>query len=505
MKNLYIFVSQALIALVISTSVSSQNLTITPGQSPQQLVDALVGAGVNSANPTGQLTALSNGLFVNNGVTGFTLTSGILLSTGEVTNIPNSSASFHNSINLGLSGDQDLTAIVTPQITYDVSKIEFDFSAANDSVSFYFVFGSEEYNEYVNSNFNDVFAFIINGPGYAPNTNVALLQGTTTPISINTVNNGQSNGTSIGPCMNCTYYVDNVGTSAVGMSLDGSTIAIEIKFPVWPCSIYHFKIAIGDVGDGIYDSAVMMQENSFVACPIMQALRQNSPIRDTLSICVGGTATISAPEGVSYIWSTGETTRSIVIAQPGTYSFTITDPLQPSCLAVSNDITVIQQGAIQTPLIVQNGNMLTAPALNPTPGITYQWSLDGIEILGATQSAYQVPVNGCYTLTIYEGTCESTSNMICVTNTSLYEMADQSIQIYPHPVNNVSIVETPFESGTTSTLLLLDVTGRQVRPASVQTGNLLTLEKGELDSGIYFLELTNNSYEGRIIKKIVLQ
>jgi len=505
MKNLYIFVSQALLALILSTSATSQNLVITSPQTAQQLVDALVGVGVNATNVTGQFAPISTGLFVNNGVQGFSLTGGILFSSGQITGISDSAATFFNSNDNGTLGDPQLDQIVAPRLTEDASLVEFDFSAANDSVSFYFVFGSEEYNDYANTNFNDVFAFIINGPGYSPNTNVALIPGTNTPVSINTVNNGNSGGTATGPCMNCAYFVDNVGTNAVSMSLDGYTTAIEIKFPVWPCSNYHFKVAIADAGDGVFDSAVMLEENSFVACPIMQATQHSVPVGDTLSICAGGSATLTAPSGVAYSWSTGETTRSIVVTQPGTYTFMITDPQQPSCLSFSNNITVVQLGAIQSPVIVQNVNILSAPNLTPTPGITYQWSLNGVEILNATQSTYQFQANGCYALTIYEGSCESTSNIICVTNTSLYEIAANSIQIYPHPVNEVSVIETPFEEGTTSTLLLMDVAGRQVRQSSVQTGKSLSLERGNLVSGVYFLELTNSGYEGRIIKKIVIQ
>ncbi len=229
MKNLYIFISQALIALVISNSASAQNLVITPSQTAQQLVDVLVGAGVNATNVTGQFAPISNGLFVNNGVSGFPLSSGIVLSSGQVPGISNSLATYFNSTDNGTIGDPQLDSIVTPRVTEDASIIEFDFSAGNDSVAFYFVFGSEEYNDYANTNFNDVFAFIINGPGYAANTNVALIPGTTTPVSINNVNNGTSGGTATGPCMNCAFYVDNVGTNAVDLSLDGYTTAIEIK------------------------------------------------------------------------------------------------------------------------------------------------------------------------------------------------------------------------------------------------------------------------------------
>jgi len=128
--------------------------------------------------------------------------SGIILSTGNLNQFSDPQATF-NSTDLGLAGDPDLNALVAPVLTDDAIVLEFDFRCASDSVEFEFLFSSEEYNEYANSTFTDVFGFFVTGPGFAPNTNVALIPGTTTPISINTINNGNAAGTSTGPCLNC--------------------------------------------------------------------------------------------------------------------------------------------------------------------------------------------------------------------------------------------------------------------------------------------------------------
>lgn len=482
----------------------SQGLAVTPNQTVQQLVTTLTGPGLIATNITGQMSPIANGIFVNNGVNGFSLTSGIILSTGGITLLPTGSgASVFSSFDNGMVGDADLDDIVIPQQTQDAAIIEFDFSAANDSVEFYFLFSSEEYNEYANSSFNDVFAFIINGPGFAPNTNVAIIPGTSVPISINTINNGYSTGTSTGPCMNCANYIDNVGTNAVDLCMDGFTTVIQIKFPIWPCSNYNFKIAIADVGDGIFDSAILMEENSFIPCPIMQGFRNGDAIADTLEICQGGSLTLTAPDGPQYNWSTGDTTKSITISQPGNYSFTISN-FQGSCFAFSETIHVISAGVIQTPVIIQNTNILSAPALVPSAAITYQWYLNGIPIPGETQSTLLIPGNGCFTLTIFEGSCESISNIICITNTSLYELATNSIKIYPHPVTGTSIITTPFESGSISTIRLFDITGHEINVDSKQSGEQLIIEKGNLPAGLYFIEISNSAYAGTVMKKIMI-
>lgn len=66
--------------------------------------------------------------------------------------------------------------------------LEFDFTTTGGNLFFSFVFASEEYNEYVNSSFNDVFGFFVNG------VNIALVPGTSTPVAINSVNCGYSGG-----------------------------------------------------------------------------------------------------------------------------------------------------------------------------------------------------------------------------------------------------------------------------------------------------------------------
>ena len=96
--------------------------------------------------------------------------------------------------------------------------LKFDFVPTGSKVKFNYVFGSTEYNFYVNSSFNDVFAFLVNGVNYA------LVPSSTTPVSINNVNCGQSSGlTSIGSpgsgaVTNCNYFENNRTTSSGGIA-----------------------------------------------------------------------------------------------------------------------------------------------------------------------------------------------------------------------------------------------------------------------------------------------
>src|SRR5690606_29483431 len=103
-----------------------------------------------------------------------------------------------------------------PGISFDAAVLEFDFIPLSDTVRFRYVFGSDEYSEYVGLGFNDHFGFLLSGPGIAgpfsnSAVNIALIPNTATSVAIDNVNNGTgfTPGAGQGPCTNCQYYVEN--------------------------------------------------------------------------------------------------------------------------------------------------------------------------------------------------------------------------------------------------------------------------------------------------------
>lgn len=117
--------------------------------------------------------------YFTKGTSTFDIEKGLLLSTGQTWRHegPND---FDQSFNRGVTNngvslatnsspsfDPDLTTIAG-QITRCGALLEFDFSPAIGKASFDYVFGSEEYPEYVHSSYNDVFGFFVSGPYDAP-------------------------------------------------------------------------------------------------------------------------------------------------------------------------------------------------------------------------------------------------------------------------------------------------------------------------------------------------
>ena len=152
--------------LLFNNYKSFCQLSINTAPTPAQLVqNVLIGGGVMVSNISYSGGAGSRAQFTNGSTTNLGLNNGIILCTGTVTQIANP-ATYFMSTNLGLAGDADLTAINTCT-TFDPCILEFDFIPLSDTIRFRYVFGSEEYPNYVCSQYQDIFAFFISGPNPA--------------------------------------------------------------------------------------------------------------------------------------------------------------------------------------------------------------------------------------------------------------------------------------------------------------------------------------------------
>lgn len=223
--------------------------------SAQLISDVFLGDCLTASNIT--FTGANNaiGSFSNGSSIG--IEQGIILTSGSVLTAPGPNTSGSTSTG-NLAAGHPLLDAASGGITYDASVFTFDFEASTTQVSFTYVFASEEYPEFVCS-FNDVFGFFVSGPGYTGDVNIATVPGTTDVVSIDNVNN---NG-ALCPPFYPAYYVDNTGGTAI--EYDGYTVPLTATIDTEPCQTYQITIAVADVGDGIYDSAVFLQAQSFSA------------------------------------------------------------------------------------------------------------------------------------------------------------------------------------------------------------------------------------------------
>jgi hypothetical protein len=234
------------------------------------LRNAILGSG---AIPVGNAQFLGGAFsagFFSGGTSSIGIESGIVLSTGDVRFAEGPNADDGSSAQSSAVGDADLDAEFGV-VTEDTTVLEFNFQL-DDVVSrdlfFNFVFASEEYNEFVNTQFNDVFAFFVDGQ------NIAFVPGTTDPVSINTVNGGNPFGTAAN---NPQAYNNNDpnenGQFLNRFGLDGFTNVFTAVARDLAPGVHTIKLAISDVGDEILDSAVFIEAGSFGSAAPQERIR----------------------------------------------------------------------------------------------------------------------------------------------------------------------------------------------------------------------------------------
>jgi gliding motility-associated-like protein len=317
-----LFAAASLVLLSVGpVELLAQNITVnntTPRNQPMWLVqNVMVGPNMTVFSPIGPLgTPISQpsstqiGKFnINN--PNFGLDSGIVMvSTDAIDVVPGQFGTYTSYPTQTPSAN--LTTVLnaigsSSSSQYDRASIQFSFVAPGDSVKFDYIFASKEYTSYTCSSFNDVFGFFLIGQGIngqplwnangTPNidtVNLAVIPGTTTPVAVNTINQGFPSGS--WPASNCSsanpnyvtnsvfYNANSGGTSIINM--EGYTDVFTAKASVSCGSLYTIKMFICDVSDGALNSAVFIGARSFElpTISLSQAWNQGNTFNDSTMI-----------------------------------------------------------------------------------------------------------------------------------------------------------------------------------------------------------------------------
>lgn len=254
----YTKLALALLAMPLFSS-SAMALTVTTSTDANALAGILAGSGVTISNATLVGASTQQGTFSGGAASGIGIESGVILTSGNANLAPGPNNDDGATGNTGTGGDADLAGLIPGFSINDKNILEFDFTTNTGDLFFSYVFASEEYNEYVNTSYNDVFGFFIDG------VNIALIPGTSTPVSINNVNCG---GPTFGQNpSNCTFFNNNDaddGGPFFNIQYDGFTdVFVASILNLEAGETHHIKLAIADAGDSALDSAVFLKAGSF--------------------------------------------------------------------------------------------------------------------------------------------------------------------------------------------------------------------------------------------------
>ena len=319
------------IFLLVSVTALSQNVEVSSSAyTPQELIENVL---INSScvenlvvtNVVGgdfNATDKSYGYFNANG-SSFPLDSGVVLSTGKLSNVggPNDSLSDDDASNWG--GDPDLETILNESNTLNATIIEFNFSASASQISFNYVFASEEYQENNSSTcqYSDLFGFLIRKDTDVDYTNIALVPTTETPVKVTTVHSGVP-----GECdpINEAYF-GSWNSNSAPINFNGQTAVLTATANIIPNEIYHVKLVIADEQNFRYDSAVFLEASSF---KLGTDLGIDRLIATNNSLCGDETTSLSALQNnvLSYQWFknniplSGNTASTFEVESEGLYS-----------------------------------------------------------------------------------------------------------------------------------------------------------------------------------------
>lgn len=252
--NLYFLVTLSYLIIPITNSYSQLHIDTTHNINvyKNKFLSPDCGVKVENFKLTGNI--FSVGYFQNH-CTELQIKKGIILSTGYVMDAIGPNDKTNSGAKLRCGGDRDLDLISNGK-TFDAIALEFDFIPNSDSISFDYIFASEEYPEYVNKGLNDAFAFYLSKSQSAERINLAKLPGNNQAITVNNINSLNNNK----------FFISNTGKNNClfySLQFDGLSTKLSTGYKVNPYQKYHIKLCISDVGDGYFDSVVLLNANSF--------------------------------------------------------------------------------------------------------------------------------------------------------------------------------------------------------------------------------------------------
>ena len=252
-------------------------VTFTDSSTAAQLAAQIEGIGITITNPV--ITHGGNGqrgIFSNATDEGLEIDEGIILTCMSVDESFTTNDSGSKSITAsGQYNDADLLAIDN-RAFYNPIIFEFDVTLdANTRLLLIdYQFASEEYNEYVGSQYNDAFGFFISGGDLNQTYNIARVVDNQTFVTIDNIDNhpavtvnNVNNGT-VGAhddatpedLNNSAYFIDNTG-GAIDVEYDGLTHTLHAALDnLTPGVTYHFKMALADTGDAQLDTGVFINK-----------------------------------------------------------------------------------------------------------------------------------------------------------------------------------------------------------------------------------------------------
>jgi len=519
--------------IILNQNLLAQ-LVVDDTATPEELVENMVDESIIYSDIIYFGDTISSGIFTTIDTTDLGMEEGIILTTGDAILAigPNNDplASSDNS----LPGHPLLTQLYG---TYsrDACGLDFNFMSNNDLLICKTIFGSEEYPGYIN--IDEGFGIFISGSkpegGNYADTNIANIPNTCIPINVNNINN-------VIPSFP-EYYVDN--TNGQYIQYNGFTVVIEVYIYLFPDSTYNAKILTADLADRYYDSGVFIEKNSFKSVSStellsfnFQALINPGLSEDYTGIIINDSVFVSLPFSTDLTLLVASFTNypgtsvyiDAVLQSSDTTINDFTEPVIYNLLAGngnSKEWTVVvdylpnnEHQIIEYSFLAENNPNLWGDCLAEIDGQNIQINIPeetdisnliasfilsdnaSVSVNEVLQESGITPNNYNDTLVyVVEAENGDTSHYNVTVNliTSINNLDDVNIKVYPNPANDYIFIE----NAASSNFKLFDCKGNQIVKSKINDRtNKISLK--QLPPGVYIIQIDH--LKGSFVKKIII-
>ena len=216
-----------------------------------------------------------------------------------------------------------------------------------------------------------------------------------------------------------------------------------------------------------------------------------------------GSATITATGGTpsyAYTWSNGDKTNTTSNLTAGKYKLTVNDAngcVKTDSVIITENSAILLTVSKTNSSGGQNNGTASVAASGGTLGYSYAWSN------GAQTAAVTGLAPGTYTLTVKDANgCEAQSSVTIESSTSITDIQNIHLNVYPNPANEVVYVELP-DNIQVEQFQLTDVIGRIVNVETEYNNHRLMIRTASLAAAVYEISIQTNI--GSVKQKLIVE
>ncbi len=262
----------------------------------------------------------------------------------------------------------------------------------------------------------------------------------------------------------------------------GNIVSTEATFTPTEGGIYTVQVTYLPCNEQVFSVEVIVKEPPILDLGPDEILCDGSSF-EIIPDITGNTT------GITYLWSTGETTPTIIVSESGTYSLEIT--VGPCTVTDSIEVT------ISDPVVVTLGDdfescfdtdtLLTAQIQGDPQNATYEWYHDGILLSGETEQTLLIVEPGEYTVIATVDDCTGEDSIEVFLRDDLEVSVGDDFPTCPNEPQTITAM--PSEEGVTYQWYL----NGSALPGETNKTLEISIEPGTIGAQTYSVEISLGS------------